>query len=137
MTTGKRQHQMSSVPNDILRFINSLLETEPGERNSVQFSIDTGGDDAARFQVYLMIMTEILKRWYRPPINLGGVSEANFARLVGYFASFGVDFHLEVVPTPTFLHINNSDYLNKTRLADMKFQMVCEGNLYTVRFCGL
>lgn len=125
---------MSSVPNDILRFINSLLETEPGERNSVQFAIDTGGDDVARFQVYLMIMTEILKRWYRPPINLSMVSEANFARLVGYFASFGVDFRLEIVPVPTFLHINNSDYLNKAQLTDMKFQMVSEGQLYTVRF---
>lgn len=125
---------MSSVPTDILRFINTLLETEPGERNTVQFAIDTGGDDAARFQVYLMIMTEILKRWYRPPINLSKVSEANFARLVGYFASFGVDFRLESLPTPSFLHINNSDYLNKTQLADMKFQMVCDGQLYTVRF---
>jgi len=125
---------MASVPNDILRFINSLLETEPGEPNSVQFSIDTGGDDAARFQVYLMIMTDILKRWYNPPINLSTVSEANFARLVGYFASFGVYFRLEVAPVPTFLHINNGDYLNKTRLADMKFQMVCDGQLYTVYF---
>ena len=128
---------MSTVPSDILRFINSLLETEPGEKYSVQFAIDTGGDDAARFQVYLMIMTEILKRWYRPPINLSAVSEVNFARLVGYFASFGVDFKLEVVPTPTFLHINNSDYLNRSRLEDMKFQMVSDGSLYTVRFESL
>ena len=128
---------MSTVPSDILRFINSLLETEPGEKHSVQFAIDTGGDDAARFQVYLMIMTEILKRWYRPPITLARVSEANFARLVGYFASFGVDFKLEVVPTPTFLHINNSDYLNRSRLEDMKFQMVSDGSLYTVRFGSL
>jgi hypothetical protein len=122
---------------DIVRFVNGLLETEPGEANSVQLFVDTEGDECARFEVMLLIMTEILKRWFPPPITISAIDDLNRARLVGYFASFGIGFHLDVRPTPAVLRVNNRDYLNKSRLSDMKFQIVAEGNLYTVTFTPL
>jgi hypothetical protein len=122
---------------DVVRFVNELLETEPGERDSVQLFIDTEGDECAKFEVMLLIMTEILKRWYPPPITISAIDELNRARLVGYFASFGISFHLDVRPVPAVLRINNRDYLQKSRLSDMKFQIVADGQLYTVTFVPL
>jgi len=125
---------MSSV----IEFIDRLLETEPGAPHSVQLEIDTGGDQSALFEVLLLTMTEILKRWYAPPITIGAISDSDYARLVGYFASFGIEFRLSVAQiTGAPPRINNRDYVNKTRLADMKFQMAHDGRVYTARFASL
>ena len=122
---------------DIETFVERLLRTEPGPPHSVQLHIDTDGDACALFEVQLMIMTSILKHWYPPPITISAVSEANLARLVGYFASFGIKFVLDVQETPRVLRINNRDYTQQSRLEDMKFQVAAEGQLYTVRFSNL
>jgi hypothetical protein len=119
-------------------FVDRLLETEPGAPHTVQLEIDCGGDPAALFEVLLLIMTDILKRWYAPPITIGAISDVDYARLVGYFASFGIRFQLSVINISNSLPtINNRAYLNQSRLEDMKFQMAHNGKIYTARFSNL
>jgi hypothetical protein len=121
----------------IPEFVSKLLLTEPGAPFSVQLEIDTDGDVQALFEVLLMTMTEVLKRWYSPPISIGVISPENLARLIGYFASFGTKFIMDVDENPRVISINNKEYLHKSRLDQMKFQMSHEGRLYTVRFSNL
>ena len=121
----------------IPEFVSKLLLTEPGAPRSVQLEIDTDGDVCAMFEVLLMTMTEILKRWYSPPISIGVISPENLVRLIGYFASFGIKFSLDVDENPRVIAINNREYLQKSRLDQMRFQMSHEGRLYTVRFSNL
>jgi len=125
------------MSSEILTFVNKLLETPPGKPHSVQLEIDTAGDVPAFFEVMLMIMTEILKRWYSPPISISIVSQEDLARLVAYFASFSVDFKLTVEPEPRILAIRNRAYIQQSRLEDMKFQVAHKDHLYTVRFSTL
>ena len=122
-----------SVP----EFVSKLLLTEPGAPHSVQLEIDTDGDEQGLFEVLLMTMTEILKQWYSPPITIGVISPENLVRLISYFASFGIKFALELDEHPHVISINNREYLQKSRLEQMKFQMSHEGRLYTVRFSNL
>ncbi len=122
---------------EITSFVNELLRTEPGAPNTIQLHIDVDDDPCALFEVLLLVMTEILKKWYPPPITISAVSEANLARLIGYFASFGIKFSLDVSDVPRVLRINNRDYTQKSRLEDMKFQVSAEDKLYTVRFSNL
>jgi hypothetical protein len=122
---------------DIINFVNQLLETAPGAPHSVQLVIDTDGDEQALFEVQLMIMTDILKKWYQPPIKISIITPQDLEKLVAYFASFGIGFQLSVEPTPAVLRINNREYLQQSQLADMKFQMTDAGMLYTVRFSHL
>ena len=125
------------MASEIPLFVNKLLETPPGKPHSVQLEIDTGGDVPAFFEVQLMIMTEILKRWYAPPISISTVSAEDLSRLIGYFASFGIEFKLTVEPEPRLLAIRNRAYIQQSRLEDMKFQVSHASNLYTVRFSTL
>ena len=125
------------MSNDIVAFVNALLETEPGPARSVTLYIDTEGDAAAKFEVLLMIMTDILKRWYTPPISIRRLTELDLARLVGYYASFGYTFNLDVAEAPRVLRFNNRDYVQESRLQDMKFKMADDGKLYTVSFSQL
>jgi hypothetical protein len=81
-----------------------------------------------------MTMTEILKKWYAPPITISRVSPTDNERLQAYFASFGFKLNLAVREAPRVLHINNRDYLQKSRLEDMKFSVADSGSLYTVWF---
>jgi hypothetical protein len=119
-------------------FVDRLLETEPGAPNTIQLEIDTGGDPAALFEVLLLIKTDILRRWYAPPITIGAISDVDYARLVGYFASFGIRFQLSVINISSGSQpINNRAYLSQTRLEDMKFQMAHDGKVYTARFSNL
>jgi len=122
------------MSSEATRFVNTLLQTEPGPAHSIQLEVDTGGDIHALFEFFLMTMTELLKRWYEPPITIGRISEENLVRLVGYFASFGFKFQLDIEENPRIVAIRNREYLDKSRLQDMKFQMSHEGRLYTVRF---
>ena len=101
---------------------------------SVQLSIDTDGDTQALFEVMLLIMTEMLKKWYPPPISIPQVSTADLGRLVAYFASFGMRFHLDVEENPRVVRINNRDYMQKSRLEDMKFKILSDNKLYSVHF---
>ncbi len=121
----------------VAEFVQKLVATEPGAPHSVQLEIDTDGDIQALFEVLLMTMTEILKHWYSPPITIGVISHENLARLIGYFASFGIQFVLEVDETPRIISINNREYLRQSRLEQMRFQMSHQGKLYTVRFSNL
>ena len=56
---------------------------------------------------------------------------------MAYFASFGIQFGLDVREEPRVYRINNRAYETKTRLEDMHFQMASKGQLYTVRFKAL
>ncbi len=123
-----------TMSTEITQFGARLLESEPGAPKSVQLVVDTDGDEQAMFEVQLLIMTEILKRWYRPPIKISSIQERDLGKLVAYFGSFGILFSLTIEPTPLVLRINNRDYLQQSRLQDMKFQMTDAGQLYTVRF---
>ena len=125
------------MSSDIVAFVNALLETEPGPPRSVTLYIDTEGVAAAKFEVLLMIMTDILKRWYTPPISIRRLTELDLARLVGYYASFGYSFNLDIADAPRVLRFNNRDYVQESRLQDMKFKMADDGKLYTVSFSQL
>lgn len=122
---------------EIKQFVQKLLGTTPQAPNSVALEIDTDGDIHGLFEVLLMIMTEILKSWYPPPITIGAISEEDLSRLIDYFASFGIVFSLEIVPERQARVLSNRDYLQKSRLQDMTFQMSHSGNRYTVRFSNL
>ena len=119
----------------VSEFVEKLLLTEPGAPHSVQLEIDTDGDIQALFEVLLTVMTDILKHWYSPPITIGVISTEHVARLIGYFASFGIQFTLDVDEQVTA--INNREYLQKSRLDEMRFQMSHQGKLYTARFSNL
>ena len=125
------------MSDQIAHFVTSLLQTEPGPPHSVQLEIDTDGDVHALFEVMLMTMTEILKRWYSPPITIGVITPTQLVKLVGYFASFGIKFTLEIDENPAVIAIRNGDYLQKSQLEDMKFKLTHEGKLYTVCFSNL
>lgn len=123
---------------EIQEFVNQLLRGEPGEPHSVQLELDTEGDTHGLFEALLLIMTEILKRWYAPPITIGRISSADMHKLIGYFASFGIQLHVSSEEIPRVFRLNNSMYLQKSQLEDMKFQMTDGGSrAYTVRFSNL
>jgi len=117
-------------------FVDKLLQTSAGAPYSVQLEIDTE-DTHGLFEVLLLIMTQILKKWYPPPITIGLVSDEDFLRLTEYFASFGMKIKLDVREVPRVLRLNNRDYLEQSRLEEMKFQMVHVDKLYTVNFSRL
>jgi len=122
---------------EIQQFVETLLKQAPGAPHSVQLEVDTDGDVHALFEVLLLVMTEILKSWYQPPITISAVSQEDLARLVAYFASFGIKFNLDIRQTPRVLRLNNRDYLQQSRLEQMRFQMVHDDKLYTVTFSKL
>jgi hypothetical protein len=119
---------------DIRNFVDSLLARSPQAPNSLQLEIDTDGDPCSMFEVLLMIMTDILKRWYAPPITIGNITPEDGGRLAAYFASFGIAFHFTSEEEPRVLRINNREYLQQSRLEDMKFKVAHGGRVYTVAF---
>ena len=128
---------MSNGNEEIVDFVEELLKKPPGPPNSIQFEVDTDGDVHGLFEVLLITMTEILKTWYAPPITIALISEEDLARIVEYFASFGIAFDFNVEEEPPVLHINNKEYLRKDLLEDMRFRVAAGGKLYTVRFSNL
>ena len=122
---------------DIDSFVSQLLASSPGARYSVQLDLDTE-DVQGVFEFMLTVMTTIMRTWYTPPISLEKVTETDLTRLTDYFASFGMRFSMEAEESPRVLQINNREYLQKSRLEDMKFQMASRDSmLYTVRFSNL
>ena len=122
------------MSNAVKDFVDGLLADAPGVPHSVQLEIDTDGDIHALYEVLLMSMTEMLKKWYPPPISISRVNPTDLERLQAYFASFGFKLNFHARETPRVLHINNRDYLQKSRLEDMKFSVADDGMLYTVFF---
>jgi hypothetical protein len=119
---------------DLPAFLAALLAGPPSPPHSIQLELDVDGDVPALFEVLLTIMTEALKSWYAPPIQLSSLSETDYAKLVAYFASFGYTFRLEIGDIPRTFIPRNRDYLTQQRLSAMKFQMTNEGRLYTASF---
>jgi hypothetical protein len=117
----------------IQSFVHELLRAPPGAPHSVQLEMDTG-DVHGMFEALLIIMTEVLKAWYPPPISLGTISGERLLSLIAYFASFGINFNLLEEDIPRVLRINNKTYTQESRLENMKFQMSHGNKLYTVRF---
>jgi hypothetical protein len=117
----------------IQSFVHELLRAPPGAPHSVQLEMDTG-DVHGMFEALLIIMTEVLKAWYPPPISLGAISGDHLVRLIAYYASFGINFNLLEEDIPRVLRINNKTYTQESRLENMKFQMSHGNKLYTVRF---
>ena len=122
---------------DIRNFVDTLLARPPQAPNSLQLEIDTDGDPCSLFEVLLMIMTDILKRWYAPPITISNITPEDGGRLAAYFASFGIAFHFGSEEEPRVLRINNREYLQQSRLEDMKFKVAHGGRVYTVAFDNL
>jgi hypothetical protein len=122
------------MADDIHRFVERLVSKEPGAPNSIQLEVDTDGDSAALFEVLLLIMTELLKKWYEPPISVGRIQPSDLQRLKMYFLSFGIRFDLSEEPLPPVCMLRNRDYLEESELRAMKFQIIYEDKLYTVRF---
>lgn len=121
---------------DIQAFVNRLVETEPAATKSIRLEIDTNNDTHALFEVLLMIMIELLKKWYSPPITITTIRPEHLIKLQKYFASFGIEFYLVVHDHPSVIRIHNKDYLQKTKLEDMKFKMYDRENdqLFSVHF---
>lgn len=117
-------------------FVRELLRTPPGAPQSIQLELDTA-DVHGMFEALLIIMTEILKSWYPPPISIGSISADNLVRLISYYASFGIRFDLHEEEIPRVLRINNKMYLQESRLEAMKFQMSHGSKVYTVQFVPL
>jgi hypothetical protein len=128
---------MSNGNEEIGEFVAEMLKKPPGPPNSIQFEIDTDGDVTAMFEVLLLTMTAILKKWYAPPITIALISDEDLVRITQYFASFGIAFHFDAVNQPQVLHINNREYLTQSRLDEMRFRLAHGGKLYTVRFSNL
>ena len=125
------------MSDDVSTFVSGLLSVPPGSRRSVQLDLDAE-DAQGIFEFFLTVMTEIMKKWYTPPISVEKITEADLERIVAYFASFGIRFTMDVIDTPRVLQINNREYLQKSRLEDMRFQMASrDSKLYTVRFSNL
>jgi hypothetical protein len=122
---------------DVEAFVEKLLKASPGAPHSVELELDIEEDIHAFFEVLLLIMTNILKAWYPPPITIGMISDEDYLRLRDYFASFGMKIALTVREVPRVLRLNNRDYLEQSQLEDMKFQMVHLDKLYTVIFSRL
>jgi len=118
---------------ELTTFITTLLATPPSAPGSIQLEIDTDGVTGL-YEVLLTIMTESLKSWYPPPIQLSALTEVDHAKLAAYFASFGYVFKLEITEVPRVFRPANRDYLTQSRLPDMKFQMTNGGQLYTASF---
>lgn len=126
------------MSDEIKDFVRALLEKPPGKPHSVVFEIDTDGDVQAMFEVMLIVMTDILKTWYPPPITIALISDEDRLRIAQYFASFGIEFRLSIEPELTLRgRINNREYLQKSRLEDMRFRVAHDGQLYTVCFSNL
>jgi hypothetical protein len=125
------------MSSEISNFVTSLLASPPSAPHSVQLEVDTDGDVCALFEVLLLTMTDMLKRWYEPPITIGRISDEKHALLIDYFASFGIRFQMETCDNPSVLRINNREYLQQSRLEQMKFQISYENTLSTVRFSNL
>jgi hypothetical protein len=122
------------MSSEITNFVNVLTSEPPGAPHSVQLIVDTDGDIHAIYEVLLMIMTEILKKWYSPPISISRVSPSDLERLQAYFASFGFKLTLQVIERIQ-IGIDNRDYLQKSRLEDMHFRLAADdGRTYTVFF---
>jgi hypothetical protein len=125
---------------EINDFVDHLLKTPPGEPNSVGFEIDTEDNDVqALFEVMLVIMIEILKKWYPPPITIALIPQEDLVRLTKYYASFGIRFDMKIedLEDNEDPKINNREYLEKSRLEDMRFRHAHDGKLYSVRFSSL
>ena len=122
---------------DIRAFVDRLLSGQPGPRNSIQMEVDTDGDIVGLFEVFLTIMTSLLKTWYPAPISFSRVEDTDWDKIRDYFASFGVRFHLFREEIPQVLRIDNRAYETKQQLEEMKFQMTAEDTLFTVRFTFL
>jgi hypothetical protein len=122
------------MSSEITNFVNALTSKPPGAPHSVQLVVDTDDDIHAMYEVLLMIMTEILKKMYAPPISISRVSPSDLERLQAYFASFGFKLNLQICESLR-LGINNRDYLQKSRLEDMHFRVASDdGRTYTVFF---
>ena len=119
---------------DITSFLTALLSDAPKPPHSIQLELDVDGDIPALFEVLLTVMTETLKSWYAPPIQLSSLSPSDHAKLVAYFASFGYAFRLDITDLPRVFTPRNREYLRQSRLPDMKFQMTHEAKVYTASF---
>jgi hypothetical protein len=122
---------------EIQAFVDRLLSGPPGPRNSIQMEVDTDGDIVGLFEVFLTIMTSLLKAWYPTPISFSRVRDNDWDKLREYFASFGIRFHLSKEEIPQVLRINNRAYETKQQLEEMQFQLTAEDTLFTVRFSFL
>jgi hypothetical protein len=115
-------------------FARTIFLSDPKPPHTVHLECDTEGDEAALFEVLLLIFTEGLKTMYTPPIHISQVTDESIAKIMHYFASFGIELTLEKKEVPSVLHIKNDLYTRQQRIQDMTFQVAEAGFLYTVRF---
>jgi hypothetical protein len=120
---------MSSVQD----FANEIFSSEPKPAGTVNLDIDVS-EPSEFFEVCLIIMTEGMKKWYGPRINIADVSAEHIVRLREYFLSFGVLLIVDTADEPDIYMIDNKAYVEKTDLKDMTFSVAAHKKLYTVRF---
>jgi len=119
---------------DVNTFLQKLIATPPKAPHSVELEVDVEGDPVALFEVFLTLFIGILKKNYRPPIDLSRILEAHIQECAEYFASFGIQLNIVIEQEPLVVHINNKEYETKTDLKDMRFRMTGGGKLYTLQF---
>ena len=122
------------MPMDIQQFLGKLIATAPKAPHSVELEVDADGDPVALFEVFLTLFIGILKKNYKPPIDLSRISEAHIEECAAYFASFGVQLNITIEDAPLVVHINNKEYETQSRIQDMRFRMTGGSKLYTLQF---
>jgi hypothetical protein len=120
---------MSSVDD----FCDSLFGSSPRPQGEIDLSIDIE-KPSDYFEVLLLIMTNGMKRWYGPRINIGDISAEHIERLQEYFLSFGMLLKVDIEAEPDVYMIDNKMYLQKTRLDEMMFVVANARKLYKVHF---
>lgn len=119
---------------DVETFLQRLIATQPKPAHSVDLEVDVEGDPVALFEVFLTLFIGILKKNYRPPINMSQITKAHIVECTDYFASFGVRMMIVIEDEPLVVHIDNKEYETKTDLKDMRFRMTGGGKLYSLYF---
>jgi len=120
---------MSSVDD----FCDELFSKDPEGVGKVDLTLDVS-DASEFFEFLLLVMTNGLKKWYGPRINIGEVDITHIVKLKEYFLSFGVIIDIEEEAKPDIYSIDNRAYLQKKYLDEMAFTVEGPGKLYTVKF---
>jgi len=114
-------------------FCEALFSKEPERPGGVDLTIYVD-EPSELFEALLLIMTNGLKRWYGPRINISNVDTEHILKLRQYFLSFGIIIDIEDEDKPDIYSIDNRAYLNKKSLDDMTFTVEGSQKLFTVKF---
>lgn len=120
---------MSSVE----EFTEHLFSKSPASQGSIGLNFDVESPSEL-FEVLLLIMTNGMKRWYGPRINIADISAEKMRLLQEYFLSFNLILHVDKAEAPGVYAIDNKEYMSLNKLEEMTFKVVAHNNIFTIRF---